>query len=287
MKHIVLTLFLLSSILSLRAFDISAPRLSNASDTVRAAEILKSPDMSADDYGHNIAVAAKSLLGAGADSYYNTDSTADIRLNLQAFTPLSFINSALALGQASLANTNPGWRDFAKAFVALSCRRGEDKGFNSIMYHTSDWINDNIYRGNVKERTEDFSGAVSKTKSLTYLTRNRDKFAALADSAMFENVKFTEMGFRSMRVPMLKKETISKKEVLSEIKDGDIIIMVCNGDGIDYYRIGVAVNKEDGPYMIMFDPEEGKVIETPTPLPLFFKTRTKHYSGYRLLRPVR
>lgn len=277
--------WLLALQVDVNAFNIQTPLLHCSEDTVRINETLGKLKQSDAVVGKRMVEAAKSFTGAGLDDYYNTDSIAALRLNVDSFTPLMFLNNVIAMTKAS---ENPGygdWRTFAKEFIDISCRKGTDNGFPSIMYHSSDWIGDNVARGNIRELTEDYNGGmVARTKSLDEMTRNRHDYAALADSATFETVRMTEMGFRTHRIPTLKKETIKKKEILDDLQDGDIIILVPNRDGIDYYDIGIIEMKEDGPHLIHLSPSSKLVQTEEEPLQRYMQLMTKHFQGYRILR---
>lgn len=285
LKKITVLLFLsmiFTSVMS--AQSPSAPAVATPSDTVKAGEIVNSLAASGRPLGERITMAASQLVGSGYDDYYTTDSIASLRLNLSEFTPMTFINTVMALAKASAATTRPGWRDVARLQREYSCRRGNDKGFASIMYHSSDWINDNIFRGNVKELTDKYSGVVSRTKSLDEMTRFRNRFAALADSATFEAVRMTEMGFRTHRVPTLKKETVTKREITEDMQEGDILVMVTNRDGFDCYDIGFTTLRDNGPHLIHLSPVSKTVVEEAETLDRYFKLMTKYFQGYRLIR---
>lgn len=254
-------------------------------DTVMANQIISELASYKDPFGKKLVYAASRLEGAELDDYYRTDSVADLRINLESFTPLMFVNSVIALTKASEKGGVPTWRNLNSELIEISCRRGENNGFPSIMFHTSDWITDNVFRGNVRELTEDYSGGVVvRTKSLDEMTRHRNDYKVLADSATFEKVRMTEMGFRTHRVPTLKKETIEKKEITDDLRDGDIIILVPGGDGLDMYDIGFVAMREDGPHFIHVSPRTKKVVEEPETLQRYLKLMTKYFQGYRLLR---
>ncbi|MCM1377394.1 MAG: DUF1460 domain-containing protein [Clostridium sp.] len=279
-KKVAIAIILLSSL-------IATPPSVNAqteSQTAKIEQLMSLPGLSADNMRDNCAIIATALIGSGEDNYYHTDSIATLQPNLEGFNRISFIYTVVALGKASTASTKPGWHDFERALTEYACRRGEDNGFASLMWHASDWIGDNTYRGNVRELTEDFAGSIAKTKSLDYLTRHRDSFAALSDSAVYEKVRMTEMGFRTHKIPLLKKETITKKEITETLRDGDIIILNPQEDGIDIYEIGFITNREDGPHLIYYSPEEKQVVETKEPLARWMKVKTKHFNGYRIVR---
>lgn len=231
-----------------------------------------------------IALAAEMLEGAPEDDYYMTDTVAALRINLDSFSPLMFVNTVIALAKTSEHPGPVDWRTFSREFENVSCRRGEFKGFPSIMYHSSDWIGDNFARGNVSELTEDYAGVVARTKSLDEMTRFRKNYAALADSATFEAVRMTEMGFRTHRVPSLKKETVKKKEIIEDLRNGDIIILVPNRDGIDIYDIGIVSFEQEVPHLIHLSPLSHNIVREKDGLARYMDLVTKYFQGYRIIR---
>lgn len=267
------------------AFDFGRAEVHCSEDTLKANEIITLLKTSDGSKGKKMVIAAEALKNAVLDDYYKTDSIANLRLNLDSFTPLMFINSVIALQKASETPGVASWKNFATELENIACRRGENTGFPSIMFHGADWIADNVFRGNVRELTEDYmGGVVVKTKSLDEMTRNRSRYAALADEDNFEKVRMTEMGFRTHRVPILKKETIEKKEVTEDLKDGDIILFVPGGDGYDIYDMGIVAIRDDGPHLIHLSPRSKTVVEEEDNLQRYMKLMTKYFQGYRLLR---
>lgn len=260
------------------------PKTAGSEDKEKINLLISELKQSDGSFGDKIVMVAESFLGAPEDLYYTTDSIAGLRINVDSFSPLMFINDVVAMVKASEKPGNPDWKTFFSELENISCRRGENKGFPSIMYHTSDWIGDNMARGNVSEFTEDYAGVVARTKSLDEMTRYRTNFAALADSATFEAVRMTEMGFRTHRVASLKKETIKKKDLIEDLQNGDIIILVPNRDGIDCYDIGF-IKVEDGlPYLIHLSPQSHTVVKEKEDLARYMGVMTKHFQGYRLIR---
>lgn len=235
--------------------------------------------------GQRIAAAARALVGRGADNSLTTDSAATLSVNVDSFDPMSFVNSCIALAEAS---ETPGgaWRVYADRLRNVACRKGENQGFASLFHHTSDWIGDNIYRGNLVELTDRYEGARSKNWSLDYMTVNRDRFPAMADPELYDRIRMHEMGFRTHKVPYLPKQYVSKKEVIDDLRDGDIIILISDKDRSDYFTFGIVVFEPDGPHLVHFSEEEGRVVLEPEPLKRYFNLMTKHFSGFRLVRVV-
>lgn len=280
MKRFIFLLFIVP-FLSAAARELP---FSNPEDTVTFNSILR--DLKASDLsvGDKLALVAERFVGAPEDDYYLTDSVACLRLNAGSFSPLMFVNNVVALVKASEVPGVVDWRTFSREFEGISSRRGEYAGFPSIMYHTSDWIGDNISRGNITELTENYAGMVARTKSLDEMTRKRGEFAALADSATFESVRMTEMGFRTHRIPTLKKEIVKKKDFVDDLRNGDIIILVPGRDGIDCYDIGFVKMEGGVPHLIHVSPQTHSVVEEKEDLARYMQYVTKHFQGYRLLR---
>ena len=276
------------ALFSLRAqgVDMHNPNAHCPEDTLKVNQIIRQLQAAASpSLGDRVVEAARALAGAGEDDYYTADSTATLRINVDTFTPLMFVNTAVALAKASQRQGYSDWRNMATALESIALRRGEDQGYPSIMYHTSDWIIDNTNRGNLREITEDYrGGVVDRTKSLDEMTRYRKNFAALADSADFEKVRMTEMGFRTHRIPTLKKETIKKREILDDLQNGDIVILVPSRDGVDWWDIGIVEIKDGEPYLIHLSPAQHQVVEEKESLLKYMPLMTKYFQGYRIVR---
>lgn len=279
----LLTTLTLASLSIISGYGSSLPSHCE-NDTVEIMKILA--DFSDDNQmplNERIAKIAVRFVGRGVDDYYATDSLASLRMNVDTFTPETYVNTVLALADASrLSGAN--WRNFENRYGQLALRKGEDNGFPSIMWYSSDWIVDNTYRGNLRELTGDFDGANFKTKSLDIISRNSDKVAALSDADTAERLKMVEMGYRSHKLPYLPKSAIDRKDVAAELQNGDILVLVSKTDGMDTYRIGFVVYENDEPHFAYFDPQSGEVTVRKESLKRYFNLVTKYFSGFRWLR---
>lgn len=264
------------------AIDILNPAVHCSEDTAKITSAIKDIAAAENAPGRYDA-AIRIFEGCAEDRTFETDTLWRLRINAETFTPLSFINTVKALVTAA-GTPDADWRDFAAEYEKVACRKGEDEGFPSVMWHAADWISDNIYRGNLKEMTENYSGGIFKTRSLDHLSRNRDKFAPLSNDEIFGKVEMTEMGFKVHRIPYLKRQYISRNDVDSDLKTGDIIIMLSNDDSKDIYRIGYVVERDGKKYLAGIDPHSNRVVIDSEPLERIFKTEAKHFFGFRMLR---
>lgn len=260
-----------------------APRMHCDEDTVEVQSLLRQLAAKGGSVEERRVSAAYMLQGRPVDDAWEKDSLGPAQVNIHSFSPLSFINAVEALAVAS-GVAQPTWRDYLVEYSKRADRRGEYAGVGSEIYHGAEWIADNVYRGNLKELTENFDGCLSKTKNLDYMSRNRDKFAMLSDPEIFDKIEMIEMGFRVHRVPYLKRHFISRKDVAGELRDGDIILMIVNADGSDIYRIGYVVSKDGERYLLRADTKAGTVTDGGVPLDGYFKDNAKYFYGFRLLR---
>ncbi|MCH5223828.1 MAG: DUF1460 domain-containing protein [Muribaculaceae bacterium] len=238
-----------------------------------------------ENYGKRIVKAARSMVGVPLGKAADNDTVGTIIIRLDTLSQREFINYALAAAKAAMA-VNPDKSDFEKALESVSRKKGTDNGFVSQFFYGSDWIQDNISRGNLKEMTDYLDGGSFKTKSLDYVTRHRDEFPAMADSATYEKMRAIEMGFRSHRIPHQKKQSIGNKSVVELLKDGDIIIMLPPEDDFDIYDIGIVAMDSGQPRLIHVSRQNGKVVEDEYDLKRLFKIEGQFFYGYRWLRPT-
>lgn len=247
-------------------------------------------------YGERIVAAAKSLEGIPRGKAADNDSVGSIVIRLDSLNQRELIYTALAAAKtAELAGNMesisefgklPLLREFEKNMEDISRRKGVDDGFLSQFFYGSDWIVDNVYRGNLKEMTEYLEGGGSKTKTLDYVSRHPDEFPALSDPEILEKVKIVEFGYKSHRIPHLKKQSIGNKIMKELLQNGDILIMNPPETDFDIYDIGIVSMEKGEPYLIHISRETNEVRLDPYPLTRLFKIEGQFFYGYRWLRPV-
>lgn len=233
--------------------------------------------------GPRVSSAAISLLGRPYSPTTQLDSVGNLAVNLHSFDDVDFLYTVVALAKASEGLGIPV-TEYERNLEAVSRRGGVDKGFTSKMLYGADWIVDNIYRGIVEERVPAGTTPSSKIKSLDYVSHHREDYKCLADSAAFENLRMIEFGFRSHKIPHLKREELGRKNFLEEVRDGDIIMFLTNDNDRDIYLTGVVVKREDGPHLIYASEKDGAVIENELTLMEMAKRHSKHTYGFRWLR---
>ncbi len=117
------------------------------------------------------------------------------------------------------------------------------------------------------------------------MTRHPDEYPALKNPAVLDKVRMAEMGYRSHRIPHLKKQSAGNKSLHELMNDGDIIMMLSNDVDFDLYDVGFVELVDGVPHLIHVTHDTGLVTVDPYPLQRLFKLENQHFYGYRWLRP--
>lgn len=252
-------------------------------DTLKAMEVVRkyySPGATPSDLCDDIAME---YVGTKYVPITKQDTLENSQIITDGFDEMTFVNFVCA--SAKLA-TSPGYarpQDLSKILDQISYRHGQPEGFPSRMNYAADWILDNKSRGNIKELTEDYSDSF-KTKSLDYVSRHRDEFSALKDSSTYDKMRMVEFGYRTFKIPHLKRESIQWKDISADLKDGDLIVLLSNEPDKDIYNIGFVKKSDDGFHLIHASEKEGKVVYEKEPLARYVKRNAKSIYGWRWVR---
>lgn len=238
-----------------------------------------------DSFGSRIVEAAKCLRGVPLASAADNDAAGTLVVRLDSLNQREFMYAAIAAAKTAEL-TSPTLRDFEKNLENISRKKGTDEGFASQFLYGADWIVDNVYRGNLKEMTDYLDGGGFRTKTLDYVSRHPERFPAMADPETADKIKVMEYGYRSHRIPHLKKQSIGNKNVKELMQNGDVIILNSPESDFDIYDIGIVSIENGEPTLIHISKEKGAVALDPYPLPRLFKIEGQFFYGYRWLRPL-
>lgn len=251
-----------------------------ATDTARITRILI--DECANQDAGNVARIAKLFVGTPyKSSTLEGDSIETLRINLDEFDCTTFMETALALAYTAFENRQ-SWRDYAYNLRRLRYRNGITDGYPSRLHYMSEWIIDNVSRGNIKEITGDMPGVRYNVKTLDYMSSHREAYPALADSANFTRIKNVESGFSNHRYPYLKGSSLKDKDLISYVRNGDVICFTTSAKGLDITHVAIAIINGGKVGLIHASSKEGKVIIDPLPLTDYVKRNRTN--GIRILR---
>lgn len=252
-------------------------------DTTRINEILI--DAASHKFGNsserNAYIALKFL-----DTPYvasTLDQTPEmLTVNLDELDCTTFVDVVLALSY-TVGEGRTSWRDFVYNLERLRYRGGELNGYASRLHYVSDWFVDNIHRGNVEDATRLFPRTNYVVRSIDYMSSNRDKYPALADSAEFQRIKNVEIGYRNHRFPYIKNVDLALKETKAMFRNGDAVALVSTIKNLDVAHMGFVVAKDGELYLLHASSSDGKVELSKRPLADFMK-RSRSFAGLRVAR---
>lgn len=230
-----------------------------------------------------IAYFAKQFEGTpyGAHTLEGAEEVLTVRLDSLDCT--TFVDVSMALAY-TIGERRTSWRDFVYNLRRLRYRNGEVDGYPSRLHYISDWVVDNRHRGNIKDATEVFPRSNHLLRSIDFMSRNRDKYPALADSANFARIKAIENGYRMHRFPYIKTSDLSDKMTKKTFKSGDVVALVTSNKTLDVSHLGIIIKDEQGePYLLHASSTGGKVEMTKLPLCDFMK-RNRQWIGLRVIR---
>lgn len=290
LKHFIFTLVALAVILpAADAMAYEGLRFHCDKDTAEIDAMLRSPDLADMTQAQRVSFFARNLVGAqsGLRKEILEAEEAPMAVNIHELTPLSFISACIALAQAYETSSAPGWRDFAEKYEKVMYKNGEQGDFVSRFLYPSDWIADNIFRGNVSDVTQRMEDLPSrrKEKSLDYISHHPDDFKALKNPELLEKMKMLEMGFRNHQIPYISTGDLTNPKRFKPLaQDGDIVFLLCQDFNLDCREMGILQVEGDRILFIQISPTGDKVTIEDLPFELYVKRNVKRIQGARIIR---
>lgn len=259
------------------------------SDTTDINSLLRAPELKDMDSNSRVAFFAKKLVGAPSAlrSEILDADTLEFTMNIHSFTPLSLISSCIALAKAYEASTSPNWRDFADKYEEIMFKGGHATDFVSRFLYPSDWIADNIFRGNVTDPTLYFEGFEyrKKEKSIDYISSHLESFKAFANQKNYDRLKMLEMGFRNHQIPFISNGNLTNPARYKlQAKEGDIVFLLTPDYNLDSREMGILTWDGDNLMLIQMSPSKENVTLEELPFENYIKRNIKRIQGARIIR---
>lgn len=256
-----------------------------AADTLRIVELLS--DASKQHFDNpeaRVAFFARKFIGTPYVAHTLEGDPEMLTVNLEELDCTTFVETALALA-FTVGEQRSSWHDFVYNLRRIRYRNGEVNGYPSRLHYISDWAVDNKHRGNFSEVSADFPRSNVMSRTLDFMTSNRDKYPALADSANYARVRDIENGYRQHRFTYIKSADLGLKAVKRAFHDGDVVALVSNLKNLDVTHMGIVVKESPDaePYLLHASMSGKKVMLSSEPLDQFMK-RNRQWIGLRVFR---
>lgn len=252
-----------------------------ATDTITINNLLKDA-VKISDPNERIFSLAKSFI----DTPYKAGTLESpdgekLTISLDEVDCTTLIDNVIALA-ITAGEKRTSWRDFLYNLERIRYRKGVINGYASRLHYISDWIVDNVHRGNFIEATPLCDFVSYEIKTLNFMSANRNLYPALADSATFAKIKEAEIGYRNHKFPYIKSSRVNKASK-SFLKTGDIIALCTGKKGLDVSHMGVLFIDEEGtPFLLHASSKAGKVVLDSIPLNSYL--RNNGSQGIRVIR---
>lgn len=287
MKHF-LTGIVLTAALTANCANLHDIRFHDeASDTTKISAILLDATKATDGMTPEARVAyiGKLFLGTpykGGTLEAPEGETERLTINLDELDCTTYLETVMALAY-TIGEGRTSWRDFAYNLERMRYRSGEVNGYGSRLHYLSDWVVDNVHRGNFKDVTGTLAGCEHQVKSLDFMSRNREKYPALADSLNYDKIRNTELGYRNHRYPYIKSGKLTVKEIAAQLREGDIVLITTKTQGLDVQHTGIIVIEKGEPYLMHASSAAGSVVVDKHPLKEYLR-RNHTANGIRVIR---
>lgn len=253
-----------------------------AADTTRITHILIEEVRQPSGRGDMARIGAL-FAGTPYGAHTLEGETEALRVNLDSLDCTTFVETVAALAITAREGRS-SWQDFLYNLERIRYRQGTLRDYASRLHYISDWALDNQSRGILREVTGEFPGVRHNIKTLNFMTRNREKYPALADSANYARMRSVEAGFSNYRYPYLRGSQLNAKSLKQIIRNGDILAFTTATAGLDVSHLGIAVIDPDGTVRLLHaSSHEGKVCVDPLPLADYLRrNRTEGLRVFRL-----
>lgn len=172
----------------------------------------------------------------------------------------------------------------AEYLQKIRYRNGVIAGYPSRLHYITEWIEEGVKNGFIKDITAENSADTIFT-TLSYMSKHPQYYKHLKNSK--ENqaaIKAIESELTGKVVHWLPKSKLTDAG-FPWIQDGDIIALTVGIHGLDTSHMGIAIYQANKLHLLHASSSKGKVVIEPIPLAEMLKN-SKNWTGIRVLRPL-
>jgi hypothetical protein len=242
-------------------------------------------------FGHGVTRIGEMALGTPyvpytLDAYLKAGSSPrqePLTLSLTRFDCVTLVESCLGVARLARTDGKPTWDRFGAEIERMRYRGGERRGYSSRLHYFSEWITDGARRGLVKDLGGELGGS-EDSRPLRFMTEHRDKYSALADELVFQEIQAAER-----RLDQSPRRVIPTKRIpqlVNRIESGDVLAFATEIPGLDVTHTAFAYRDKDGVLRVLHAPLSGGVVKvTRTTLPEYVAA-IRRSTGILVARPV-
>jgi hypothetical protein len=204
-----------------------------------------------------------------------------LSVNFHQFDCMTFVETVLALS-CCVGQGKPSPGEFRRALQFIRYRRGVLSGYSSRLHYFTDWLRDNEKKKLMKDISHFLTGEPGR-KKINYMTTHRQSYPVLGNEKEFYQILQTEKNLSRRIFSIIGKVKISAQK--ANIKNGDIIAITSNQEGLDVAHIGFALWQRGNPHLLHASSNDGAVVISKKTLAAYVK-QNKNFSGIIVARPL-
>jgi len=190
-------------------------------------------------------------------------------VNLRTFDCVTFVENAVVLAGMIRAGKT-AFEDYAAALERIRYRGGRRNGYPSRLHYFTDWLRDNGRKGVIREITRDLGG-IPFRKEFHELTDHREDHPPLRTAAVFRRMRIVEAACSRRTFHCIPKADLPGME--KRIKNGDIVAVTMDADGIDVGHTGIAVRLRGRLHLLHASSKAGRVVLSDITLHRYLQAR--------------
>ncbi len=202
-------------------------------------------------------------------------------VNLRQYDCVTFVESVVALARL-IRSRQKSFKTFRKFLQEIRYRNGGPRSYCSRLHYFSDWIHDNQKKGILQDVTAEIGGRPIR-KTLNFMTTHPDLYSPLKHSVNFRKIKSLEGVISRRSLSSIPKSSVRRCE--DQIRDGDLIAITTNRDGLDVQHAGFAVRLKNRIHLLHASSVAGRVILSKNTLYRFLM-QGKTRSGIMVVRAL-
>ncbi len=169
--------------------------------------------------------------------------TEHLIVNLHGLDCTTFVETVVALSMCDQQNQRT-FDDFCKNLTKIRFREGKMTDYTSRLHYFTWWAEDNERMGIVKDiSVEDAPFTATQTIHINYMSEHPTLYKQLKNHPPFVPViKQMEEASEGQQFRYIPKKNLRwlQNTVLGMVRDGDIVAMLTDSDGLDTRHIGIA-----------------------------------------------
>jgi hypothetical protein len=226
---------------------------------------------------------AKSFLGAKYSAHaLEAPGKERLIVNLQTLDCVTFYENSLVLARCVKKNILT-FDEYKKQLQFIRYRGGIIDEYPSRLHYTSDYFYDNEKKGVLKNVTREIGG-IPYNKTVNFISTHPESYLRLKESPEFvQAIQKIEHEMNNRVMYHIPKKKVEKDA--SHIKDGDIVAITTNIEGLDCSHTGIAIWQNKKLYLLHAPAPGQKVQITEVPLGDYL-AKIKKDVGIIVARPL-